>query len=216
MTAHSVVPWDQNRYLGASSWAKGQQCCHSALCLSPCCCFWWLPGLLSFDFLSLLDFQCLFLVWTLLFYLLINQLPRFLPTPEIWTLSLVMTQFLPDYSFCSTLSALWLRKVPRDPCWCQAVVYRFKFLSFPLSELSVPHSTKWKEVVEEEQGLIGNWTDRPTLFALEGQWPECFPHCLREPTKHLIHPITSRSKGWWILKLYGSGLKYKCSSLGLS
>lgn len=45
------------------------------------------------------------LVWTFLFYLLINQLPNFLPTPEIWTLSLAMTQFLPDYSFCSTLSA---------------------------------------------------------------------------------------------------------------
>lgn len=36
---------------------------------------------------------------------------------------------------------------------------------------------------------------RHPVFALERKWLEGFPHCLYEPGKHLIHPITSHSEG---------------------
>lgn len=74
---------------------------------------------------------------------------------------------------------------------------RLKILLLYLSTLRA-HNTNRKEVVEGETKPNWQFLLRPIdshCLLWKGNGLDAFSHCLHEPTKHLIHPITSHSTG---------------------
>lgn len=94
-----------------------------------------------------------------------------------------------------------------DRTWQQVNIWPTKAVLSPFKNpLTIPflhcfpcrasqHKAEGSGERHMDKPWIPAWTNRLTLFALERKWLECFPHCLYEPMKNLIHPITSHSKG---------------------